>query len=91
MTANFIFGCIKYCPITMQTTYCENMLQHAETLGRKMKVINLDPAVIDLPYPVSIGMVITFFRRWLFRSHLTFVFSYLLCKLLASIGQISGT
>ena len=39
-----------------KTTYCEGMRQFLESVGRKVVVINLDPANDTLPYPVAVDV-----------------------------------
>ena len=36
-----------------KSTFCELMYTHCETIGRRMHVINLDPAADAFSYPVS--------------------------------------
>lgn len=36
-----------------KSTYCENLVQHCETINRSINVVNLDPAAENFNYPVS--------------------------------------
>jgi hypothetical protein len=38
-----------------QSTYCSNMVKHAEVIKRTIHVVNLDPAAEHFDYPVLAG------------------------------------
>jgi hypothetical protein len=40
-----------------QSTFCNVMRQHLESLKRTVHVVNLDPAAENFEYPVSIGTI----------------------------------
>tara|TARA_B100000524_G_scaffold304794_1_gene179921 strand:+ start:475 stop:1410 length:936 start_codon:yes stop_codon:yes gene_type:complete len=44
-------------PGSGKTTYCEGMRQYLQSLGRKVAVVNLDPANGEPPYPVAINIM----------------------------------
>ena len=44
-------------PGSGKTTYCAGMRQYLQSLGRKVAVVNLDPANDKLPYPVAIDIM----------------------------------
>lgn len=39
----------------LQSTYCKNVFEHCQSIGRTVHVVNLDPAADHFEYPVSIG------------------------------------
>ena len=43
-------------PGSGKTTYCAGVQQFLELLGRKVAVVNLDPANAALPYPVAVDV-----------------------------------
>ena len=43
-------------PGSGKTTYCNGMQQYLQLLGRKVAVINLDPANDSLPYEVAVDV-----------------------------------
>jgi hypothetical protein len=42
----------------VQSTYCSGLFQHCETVGRRIHMVNLDPAAEHFSYPVSTGKTI---------------------------------
>lgn len=48
-------GVFLSCVSSFQSTYCSTMVQHCETLGRSVQVVNLDPAAEHFEYPVMAG------------------------------------
>ncbi|PWN52449.1 hypothetical protein IE53DRAFT_326640 [Violaceomyces palustris] len=43
-------------PGSGKTTYCHGMYQFLKALGRPVKVVNLDPANVNLPYPCHVDL-----------------------------------
>jgi hypothetical protein len=39
----------------VQSTYCTNVHQHCQSIGREVFIVNLDPAAEHFDYPVSVG------------------------------------
>lgn len=42
--------------LCQQSTYCETMKEHCDTIGRSVHVVNLDPAAEHFKYPVAVDV-----------------------------------
>lgn len=42
--------------LSVQSTYCSNLVRHCQDIKRTIHVINLDPAAEHFDYPVDAGV-----------------------------------
>ncbi|KAK6923630.1 GPN-loop GTPase [Dillenia turbinata] len=50
----FVLSKLQSC--LMQSTYCSSLFQHCTAVGRRIDIVNLDPAAKNFDYPVSVDI-----------------------------------
>lgn len=50
-----VFSCLFVYFFECQSTYCSNLYQYCEKIGRTIHIVNLDPAAESFNYPVAMG------------------------------------